>query len=71
MNNGLDRLQVEAARLFSKYAARIPSLNRVPFFVEKVMFTVAVADKEDRILSTGSSFVRLLASGCELFGPSW
>lgn len=28
--------QVESARLFSKYAARIPSLDRVPFFVEKV-----------------------------------
>jgi len=29
--------QVEAARLFSKYAARIPSLDRVPFFVEKAV----------------------------------
>jgi hypothetical protein len=28
--------KVESARLFSKYAARIPSLDRVPFFVEKV-----------------------------------
>ncbi|CAF4611239.1 unnamed protein product [Rotaria sp. Silwood1] len=29
--------QVEAARLFSKYAARISSLERVPFFVEKAV----------------------------------
>ncbi|CAF1250594.1 unnamed protein product [Rotaria sordida] len=29
--------QVEAARLFSKYAARISTLERVPFFVEKAV----------------------------------
>ncbi|CAM2702395.1 unnamed protein product [Rotaria socialis] len=29
--------QVEAARLYSKYAARISSLERVPFFVEKAI----------------------------------
>jgi len=29
--------QVESARLYSKYAARIPSLDRIPFFVEKAV----------------------------------
>lgn len=36
--------QVEAARLFSKYAARIPTLDRVPFFVEKVCSDQNITD---------------------------
>ena len=35
--------QVESARLYSKYAARIPTLDRVPFFVEKVKHQLTVA----------------------------
>ena len=63
--------QVEATRLFTKYAARIPSLDRVPFYVEKVEKADRVAIERIVRFSLGRSFNDLFAVGRQLSGHSW